>query len=60
MLEFGPILPDIDFQLLKVCGRLCHIFHLMMNNKYSLYVKDLDCRQANSAPRLFYYEAMLL
>ncbi len=40
-------------------GHLWHIFRLMIRRR-SLYRKDLDGRQANSAPGLFCYESMLL
>ncbi len=45
-----PFLPDIGFQLLKSLWSSLTYFSF----------NDLDCRQANSAPGLFYYKAMLL
>ncbi len=50
VLEFGPILAWYKFPAAEQFPDAPNV----------LYVKDLDCRQANSAPGLFYYKAMLL
>lgn len=62
MLDFwqmnvGPFLPDIGVQLLNSAGE--SLFISRCSTLFQL-VKGLDCKRDSSAPRRFYYEAMLL
>ncbi len=58
VLEFGPILAWSRFPVAEEFVVIFDIFCLMMCQMSS--VKNLDRRPVNSAPGLFYYEAMLL
>ncbi len=58
--SFGPILAWYRFPAAEEFVVIFEIFFIQWRAKSSLQVKDLDCRQANSAPGLFYYEDLLL
>ncbi len=58
VLEFGPILAWFRFPAAEEFVVVFDVFFVMMRQMFS--IGERTCRQANSAPRLFNYEAMLL